>query len=125
MRKRLHFAISLGLALPAFSAFPLQAQTPATIDDLQCTAVLSLDMAGTKDPARKNGFMLGVFYFLGRIDGRDPGLDLETALRSAATEFQQLAPEQRRAAAARCGQLLVARGRVFNAAGRRLKASAQ
>ncbi|MFL5297283.1 MAG: hypothetical protein ACJ798_12960 [Phenylobacterium sp.] len=52
----------------------------ATVDDLKCVVVFGA-MAG--NPQYKDAAYIGpgIFYFLGRVEGREPGLDLKTALK--------------------------------------------
>src|SRR6185369_14685373 len=52
----------------------------ATVDDLKCVVVFGA-MAGS--PQYKDAPYIGpgIFYFLGRAEGREPGLDLKTALK--------------------------------------------
>jgi hypothetical protein len=62
-------------------AFSSQARAQdATVDDLKCVVVFGA-MAG--NPQFKDASYIGpgIFYFLGRAEGREPSLDLRTALK--------------------------------------------
>jgi len=56
-------------------------------------------------------------YFLGRIDGRAPGADLENQIIA---QIKTLNNEQFRAEAQRCGQILLVRGKATTEIGRDL-----
>jgi len=70
-------------ALAAISPFLIAAAPavdPETTQDVRClVAVISL--AGSDDDNAKMAAAIGSQYFLGRIDGRSPDMDLETAIK--------------------------------------------
>jgi hypothetical protein len=56
-------------------------------------------------------------YYLGRVDGREPHLDLEKLL---AQQSQQISPTDLVAESKRCGQELSTRARILSTIGQRL-----
>lgn len=118
MRK---LTLCLAASLIAAAIAPLHAQTAASKDDLLCADALSIEQNATTDPVRKNTFTVGVFYFLGRVDGRDPGFRLDLILGNADASFKKLPSAQQDAIATRCNQFLVQRIQVFKATGDALK----
>jgi hypothetical protein len=77
----------------------------ATVDDLKCVVVFGA-MAG--NPQYRDAAYLGpgIFYFLGRAEGREPALDLKTALKHLR---DGLPLGQYADIAKRCGEALKAR----------------
>lgn len=76
----------LAAALLALSASVGSAQTPdVTRMDLRCVLALS---ALLQNPAYKDGAAAGLFYYVGKIDGRDPAFDLAAGLRREASYMQ-------------------------------------
>lgn len=68
------------IAIAASFAAPAQAQTA---NDLQCLAAMSI-MAGAEERALNEAGTYGTIYFAGKLLGRDPLIDLETALLETA-----------------------------------------
>ena len=68
-----------GMILAAAVALAQPADAKAeTRKDLRCFIVLSSVAGGTSEVAA--AATMGAQYFLGRLDGRAPGLDLEAAI---------------------------------------------
>jgi hypothetical protein len=67
----------------------------------------------------KPSLLSGSMYFLGKLQGRDPDLDLESRI---AREAQKMAPEDMRDELVRCGNELEDRGAEMNAIASRLSA---
>lgn len=104
----------LGALLLASAAAALpQAQSPADEADLRCMAVLSLAIAQMPD-AQKPGVVAGVLYFMGRIDARASGLDLEAGLRRVSAELTQ---DLIRSEGQRCGAIMTERGQHLQRVG--------
>jgi hypothetical protein len=74
-------AVALALSLPA------QAEELPSEADVRCL-LLTLGGAGSHDPNVQQGSMLGMLYYLGRINGREPDLDLQAALVAAMKSFR-------------------------------------
>jgi len=81
--RRFLVPIALGVALSA----PARAQESPTQADVRCL-LLTLGGAGSQDPNVQQGSMLGMLYYLGRINGREPDLDLQAALVAAMQSFR-------------------------------------
>ena len=69
------------LASALFLASAAAAQDVETSNDLRCVAVFSVAASEEADPDATMAAGAGVFYFLGRIEGRAPGSDIESGLR--------------------------------------------
>ena len=112
--------IALGLSLVAATAARAQDSSDA---DFRCFAAMS--RAGGADGVpddQKAQLASGVMYFLGKLDGENPGLDIEAAL---ADQAKKLKPRQLRREMTRCGAELRARGEVLQDIGDRFKARAE
>jgi hypothetical protein len=116
------FGPALALALAATPALAARADTaddPSTAD-LKCL-IVGFTMAQSTDPTQADAGKIVSFYYLGRLDGRDPSYDLEGRLVEVSSH---MTPDEIRAAATRCGAALQARGQSIQAIGERLKARA-
>lgn len=100
-----------GVAPPAAA----DAQTEA---DLRCLAVALILIGQTQDPSQQQAFNSAAIYYLGRLDGRAPDIDLEEHLSGLLRDFS---PERLAVERVRCGELLVTRGRVLQDIGRDLE----
>lgn len=65
--------ISLALLAAAPVAEPVQQR------DLRCIAVLSASLASMSE-AERGKLVPGVLYYVGRVEGREPGIDLQSAI---------------------------------------------
>jgi hypothetical protein len=87
--------------------------------DVRCL-VVSMTAVGSADPeTQKAGIMSGLF-FMGRVEGQAPNLDLEGRLR---VELPLVVGDKLKTEAVRCGALLSASGARMIAIGKSLKAS--
>jgi hypothetical protein len=96
-----------------------RANTPAdeTRQDVRCL-VVALSILQVGRPETTGAAVVSFTYLEGRIDGRRPELDLETAIRN---ELAQRRPADFQSEAQRCGRLLSERGQAVQAIGRRLQ----
>ena len=105
----------LALALPGLLALaPAHAQDDAAGDlegDLRCVALLAVAVANTQGESRAN-ITAGLMYFVGRIDGIAPGIDLKTELQRIAGTMADPAADM-----TRCGAILTAKGQELIAIG--------
>jgi hypothetical protein len=110
--------IAAALALCALaSAARAQAPSPGdTRADVRCLLAFG---ALLQNPAYKDAAGTGMFYFAGRLDGRDPNLDLAAAMKR---EIGNMATADYRTEAQRCGQALKARNEALKATGEAVKA---
>lgn len=107
------------MAMAAFAAAglapPVAAQqVPAVEADLRCIAVLSL-AAATQGEETRAQMVAAFMYFVGRIDGLAPNIDLKTELQRVMPTVtgQQLTDEGKR-----CGQILIEKGARLQELGR-------
>ena len=107
--------VLLGLLIGAAS--PTTTADAATEDDLRCL-VVSIYLVKNKDPELAKAGQMASGYFLGRIDGRTPHLDLEEAMVRVSKSMDEA---RVKAEAGRCGALLQQRGAAVVAMGRRIK----
>lgn len=108
---------ALALALTT-AALPARAEAPETTTDLKCL-VFAISLSANSDPAKASVGTMAALYFLGRMDGREPKLDLENRLiqpdmQLKPTDFAQLGKA--------CGGMLQTRGSELTAIGERLQA---
>lgn len=85
--------------------------------DLRCLALVTLG-ATEIDKAQPGGAAMGAMYFVGRIDGAQPGFDYRGALIALMSDEAKVAALQ--AEAPRCGGILQERGGMLEALGRAL-----
>jgi hypothetical protein len=107
MRKMMGLAAAASLlGAQAEAQTQTQALTPETTADLRCIAALAIVAA--QKPEYATGASLGVFYFAGRIEGREPKLELQSALidEIGRLNLGDLEPESQR-----CGKAMSAKGR--------------
>ncbi|MGZ3376866.1 MAG: hypothetical protein ACXU8S_09730 [Phenylobacterium sp.] len=113
---------SLVLSAAALAAWAAASSARATDDpgasDVHCLAVASL-LASNADPKIQSAGVMASLYFLGKLDGRTPTLDLETRLKDELTHYN---PQDLQADAVRCGAELAVRGKAVSDIGARLKA---
>lgn len=109
---------SLGMMLLTMLPASAYSKPPsATIADVQCL-VVGARLASSPDQQQKlTGSMLAI-YFLGRIDGRSPTVDLQELLKR---EAKKLTGSEFGSAASRCGAELSARGAEINRIGKTLE----
>jgi hypothetical protein len=97
----------------------LAAPAPATIDartkaDIRCIAAMAAAGAASKDEQGKEIARLGVLYYMGRLDGRTPGISMETV---APAEMRAMPLAEIQAATAGCVAQLQKRGATLDAIG--------
>jgi hypothetical protein len=108
--------IVLSLALFA----PAHAQDAPPDADLRCLLVSFLG-ASNPDANFRSASILAAMYYLGRVDGRAPQMDLSAALVSRARTFH---PEQAASEMKRCGAELKARAEALKELGAEFQAEA-
>lgn len=113
-------ATALTVALSAAEDAKAQAPDGAT-SDLACMVVTMLAATRTTDANSKQGVMVGFGYYMGRLKGRDPGIDLKARLL-AETRALVANPDRLKAEAIRCGADMQAWGRETKEIGEALTA---
>ncbi len=104
-------------ALTALMVSNAVAQDRQPEADLRCL-VVALDMGNSVDPDIKNLAPLAAMYYIGRIEGRDPRLDLEAKLTG---ELMKMSAAERQAEVRRCGADLSAKGKLLSDIGANLQ----
>lgn len=76
--RRLLLSALLALSVPSSGKVPTRATglTPSAMKDLQCFTLGLVAAGGTSEAAKQQSAVAGVWYFLGRLDGEAPGIDL-------------------------------------------------
>lgn len=87
-------------------ALPAHADERPTEADVRCL-LLTLSGAASPDPNVQQGSVLGMLYYLGRINGRTPDLDLQAALAKSAKSFRAQDAERE---SERCSEAMLASG---------------
>lgn len=100
-------------------AWPAAAQVDQTTADLRC-AIVGMAMAGQATTQQQG--MMAALYYIGKLDGRTPDLDLEQRVRS---EAAGMTPQVIAAEGQRCGQELMARGKALATIGEHLTGAAK
>lgn len=113
-------------ALAALTIAATCARADDTNDDVRC---LALAAAITADPnVDANGKSAGqmvAFYYLGRLDGRTPGIEIKSRFIEQAKVIGAMPPDAIKAQAEACGVALGARGKELQDLGDALKAANQ
>lgn len=94
------------------------AQLPAQVDgDLRCIAILSLATA-TLPEAQRTQMAAAVLFFVGRIDGVAPNLDLTSEIKRIVPTLSStnMSDEGRR-----CGAILIEKGTKLQEVGKALQ----
>jgi hypothetical protein len=94
---------------------PVYAQAPQdeTVADMRCI-VVGMKIGGSGNSTQQAAALMSVLYYIGRIDGREPALDLEVML---AKEFIKMTPADFSREAARCGNHLTEKGKEITKMG--------
>lgn len=103
----------LTASLLAATAFAAQAQdqspSEANRQDVRCVIGMSVM---SRNEQYKSWGLTGVFYYLGRIEGRSPGYDLADAIKR---EVRQIPPVEYNDLIRGCSDRLGERSRAFEA----------
>jgi hypothetical protein len=105
MWKKYLASVALSAAL-VVAAVPAQAQDADNIADIRCVAV-GIRFAELPDSHQKSTGTLLVLYYIGRLDGRAPSLDIETLL---AQQIAKMSDADYGVEATRCGKWLAVKG---------------
>ena len=108
----------LPLLVAALTIVPLQvmAQDADTVADVRCVAV-GIRSAELPDSRQKSTGLLMALYFIGRLDGRNPKVELEALL---AAQVAKMTAADFAAEATRCGQSLASKGAQITKVGQDL-----
>lgn len=115
MRTRILWAFIMSL-LWISGSLPAQAQSPETVADVRCVLV-GMRFAQMPNPTlRTSGFMLALYY-IGRLDGREPKLDIEKLIIDQVTNMTNADYAHE---AVRCGTSLTTKGQQVTRIGQDL-----
>jgi hypothetical protein len=92
-----------------------------SIADVRCV-IIGVKIAASADSAQQSAGVMAALYYIGRIDGREPTLNIETVL---AKEVVNMTPTEFSSEAIRCGKHLTERGQEITKLGRDLAELAQ
>ncbi len=93
------------------------AQADETSNDVRCL-VIFMQMSNAQAQAAQTGGLIGSFYYMGKLDGRSQGLDLEKLIL---TEVANMSENSFKADAARCGNDMTRRGQAAADLGKALQ----
>ncbi|CAN5812319.1 hypothetical protein BH11PSE1_BH11PSE1_16290 [soil metagenome] len=110
-------SLLIGAAAAGLIASGAQAETAETTKDIRCVVIYSYLIGTSDDDADKRSLAIGMFYYQGRIDGREPALDYGTALKREMLNIpdEAIEPELKRCSAGlqdRSGEMEVVGKRV-------------
>ena len=111
-------ALSAAALAASLAATGARAADTDITSDVRCMVVAAA-MAQNTDPKVQNAGVMAGLYDLGKLDGREPNLDLEARLKQ---ELAQMKPAEMMSEAQRCGAQLTARGKTVTEIGARLQA---
>jgi len=117
---RMRFMTMAAVAVALSTAGGARAQDAGVTSDLRCFLVSSIG-ASSVDGGTKASLAYLAAYYLGRLDGRTPKVDLETLVPA---EMAKLSPEDYRPELLRCGAEARTRREAVSAIGDRLRAKA-
>jgi hypothetical protein len=114
------------LALAVFNLVATSAAADDTTDDVRCLALAAALTANPSIDANEKSASQAVgIYYLGRLDGRTPGLDIKSRLIEQAKLMGALSVDTIKAQAQACGAAFGARVRALEELGDALKAAGQ
>ena len=102
--------MSIGLVVAVLSSGTAHGQSADSRDDIRCIVAAISSMNIVKDTAMKGSLQVSALYYLGRLDGREPTLDLEKSLLN---ELSKMNAKDVGAEDQRCGKQLASRGQAF------------
>jgi hypothetical protein len=117
---RVLLAAALAAAILAPGAASAQPSAAADVSDARCVAVLSFAVSKITDEKTKVATSMAIFYYIGKLDGRTPGEDLEAKIRQQVKSFS---PDTLKAELDRCGGEFETRSGQVGVIGEHLKAN--
>jgi hypothetical protein len=107
-------AAAITAITPAMAASPQTSVDARTKADIRCIAAMAAAGVNAPNDQGKEIARLGVLYFMGRIDGRTPGISMETVVPA---EIRAMTLADIQAATPDCVSQLQARGTTLDAIG--------
>jgi len=102
----------------AFCCFCLPVRADPVTDDVRCY-IVALQMISSQNSNTQMAAFMAHGYWLGRLDGRAPDMDIEAQVIAEIPNMTK--PEFFQAEAARCGQVMIARGQAETKMGEDMK----
>jgi hypothetical protein len=100
-------AAQILLSLMSFASLVAHAENAENTADIRCV-IVGAQLASSSDPAQRSNAGLLLSYYIGRLDGRAPGLNLEALI---ADELGRLTPGDLQRETRRCSNTLTAKGK--------------
>ena len=110
------FTCILLAAMPMVFGSAWASNQHKTIADVRCI-VVAMKMSAGGNSAQQGTATMITLYYLGRLNGRTPGLDVENLI---VKEAAKMSAADLRSDAARCGRALAEKGRQIQRIGLRL-----
>lgn len=107
----------LGAAMAAAMMASGTARADETSEDVRCL-IIFMQMSNAQAQAAQTGGLIGSFYYMGKLDGRSQGLDLEKLIL---TEVAAMSENSFKQDAARCGNDMTKRGQAAADLGKALQ----
>ncbi|WP_309644946.1 hypothetical protein [Phenylobacterium sp.] len=107
-------SLSVSLAL----AGSAQAQQAETVRDMRCAAAIAFMAAQSGAPDASKDAAMGLLYFLGRVEGREPGMALEPAFKATVATMTEADIQTD---LVRCGAALSVKGKELQVIGKSLQ----
>lgn len=117
-----NFLRAAAFAACVAAAAPAAAESAETTNDIRCVVAIAMLAGQSSDPQFVQEAAMGLLYFVGRIEGREPGLNLEATLRAQAARTTQ---PMLREDLVRCGRIMLAKGGELKAIGEGMQAEAK
>lgn len=111
----------LGVAFAAMAMGAAPAHADANSEDVRCL-VIFMQMSNASAQAAQTGGLIGAFYYMGKLDGRSQGMDLEKMILD---EVAHMSEASFQADAKRCGDDMTKRGQAAADLGKALQQHAQ
>lgn len=111
----------LGAAFAAMAMGTAPAHADANSEDVRCL-IIFMQMSNASAQAAQTGGLIGSFYYMGKLDGRSQGMDLEKMIL---TEVSQMSEVSFQADAKRCGDDMTKRSQAAADLGKALQQHAQ
>lgn len=112
------FCAALAVTAPASAGGPPR-MSPATQSDVQCLVAI-MSTATQMEKIKPGSSQIAMMYYFGRLDGDDPHLDMEAAIR---WQMSKMTMADISATDVRCGNQLTARGHAMQTIGQHLQAN--
>jgi phage FluMu protein gp41 len=97
----------------------LHAQDAKTIDDVHCV-IVGARLAGQSDSSKQSVGVMMTLYYVGRLDGRMPTLDLQSLIRKELSSITAADYEYERK---RCGDRMAEKGKQIQQIGKDIASS--